>query len=187
MLPVLAPIVIGLFLPTTEVRTLSQQDYVRVTCVEESCPEADSYLAQGYICDAKASEETRIWCVKNMLGAVDEITQKNLEQKVIDKWKGFELKFYEPRKEPELVLTTNYMTQWQADQKVWLQNASQNVSLVSYDVLLVQYKNELQLGFLDLSVRQNPGEADLWKEETLQQGTPNHFLKSTVRLRWRKQ
>jgi hypothetical protein len=38
-----------------------------------------------------------------------------------------------------------------------------------------------------LDFRQDVGGLNLWREETVQQGTAQHYLKSTVRLSWEKQ
>lgn len=196
MFAILAPVVVGLFLPTTHLEILSQKDFVHVTCSSDECLEKKTYLDQGYTCGTTV---VKIWCYKDVMGSVAPETMQALKEKVLTPWQGYQLEIYEPRKTPELTFNTGYFKQWQIDQKVWLSNETKNISLVTYDLVLSQNADGVRLNFyypgengndndtLDLDFHQDAGGLNLWREETVQQGPAEHYIKSTVRLSWEKQ
>jgi len=186
---VVAPVVIGIFLPTTDLKIDSQKDYVQVTCESPDCAEKKTYTDQGYTC---GTDENQFWCSKDVMGFVAPSTLESLKTTVISPWVGYQLEIYEPRSAPELTFNSDFYKQWQVDQKVWLSNEAKNISRITYDLVLSQNSEGVHISFhygdlLDMSLTQDQKGQDLWRPEIVEQGSPTHFIKSAVRLRWVKQ
>jgi hypothetical protein len=187
---ILAPVVIGTFLPTTQLKIDDQKMYVRVPCVSDlQCPGMQSYVDQGYTC--MQPNNNKSLCVKTVASPI--LTQDLIEQAVTP-WQGSQLKTYDTLKAPELIFNSGFYQQWKVTQKAWLHLGETNQDYFVYETSLSKNSDAVGLTIyfdpdsedLDMILALDPNGKDLWRPESIQTGSGDQFVKSNVRLRWQR-
>jgi hypothetical protein len=187
---ILAPVVIGTYLPTTQLKIDDQKMYARVACAGDlECPETQSYVEQGYVCMQPNNDKAI--CVKKVSSPV--LTQDLIDQAVTP-WQGSRLKTYDPLKTPQLIFNSGFYQQWRVTQKAWLRLGTTAQDYFVYETLLSKNTDEVGLTIyfdpnsedLDFNFSLDADGKDLWQPELIQSGSEDQFVKSSVRLRWQR-
>lgn len=184
---ILAPVVIGTFLPTAQLKIDDQKMYMRVTCTSDlQCSETQKYVDQGYSCMQPNNKKSL--CVKAVTNPL--ITQDLIDQ-AVNPWQGSQLKTYATLKDPVLTFNSGFSQMWNVNQKAWLHVGSSNKDYVVYETQVSKTGESVSLAisFLpdsgDLDLIMDVDGKNLWMPESLQAGSDDQYVKSNVHVLWR--